>query len=75
MSVNLYALLMFVKIFCLVHNRRFFFLVYWRHVILFLILFFVLVSVNTSVFNRAIPYIIIFIDTFFVFSGRREPKK
>ena len=63
------------KNFCLVHNRRFFFFVYWRHVILFLILFFVLVPVNTSVFNRAIPYIIIFIDTFFVFSGRREPKK
>ena len=57
------------KNFCLVYNRRFFFFVYRRHIILFLILFFVLVPVNTSVFNRATPYIIIFINTFLFLQG------
>ena len=47
---------------CLVNIRKPFFVDYWRHVILFLILLLFLVSINTSVFNRTILYIIIFIN-------------
>ena len=39
-----------------------FFVVYWRNVILFLILLFFVVSIITSVINKTILYMIIFID-------------
>ena len=47
---------------CLVNIRKTFFVDYWRRVILFLILLLFLGSINTSVFNRTILYIIIFIN-------------
>ena len=47
----------------LVDIRKPFFVNYWKHVVLFLILLLFAVSVNTSVFNRTILYMIIFINT------------
>ena len=55
---------------CLVDIRKSFFVDYWKHVTLFLILFFA-VSINTSVFNRTILYMILFINiymTYLIFS-------
>ena len=55
---------------CLVDIRKPFFVDYWKHVTLFLILFFA-VSINTSVFNRTILYMILFINiymTYLIFS-------
>ena len=47
---------------CLVDIRKNFFVDYWKHVILFLILLLFVVSVNSSVSNRIILYMIIFIN-------------
>ena len=47
---------------CLVNIRKLFFVDYWKHVILFLILLLFVVSVNSSVSNRIILYMIIFIN-------------
>ena len=47
---------------CLIDVRKSFFVDYWRHVILILIVLFFAVFVNTSAFNRAIPYMTIFIN-------------
>ena len=55
---------------CLVDIRKSFFVDYWKHVTLFLILFFA-VSINTSVFGRTILYMILFINiymTYLIFS-------
>ena len=57
---------------CLVDNRKLFFVDYWKHVILFLILLLFAVSVNTIVFNRTILYMIIFINilmTYLIFAN------
>ena len=51
------------KAVCLVDIRKSFFVDYWKHVTLFLILFFA-VSINTSVFNRTILYMILFINIY-----------
>ena len=47
---------------CLLDICKPFFVDYWRHVTLFLILLFFAVSKNTSVFNRTILYMILFIN-------------
>ena len=47
---------------CLVDIRKPFFVDYWKHVTLFLILLFFAVSINTSVFNRTVLYMILFIN-------------
>ena len=56
---------------CLVDIRKPFFVDSWKHVTLFLILLFFAVSINTSVFNRTILYMILFINiymTYLIFS-------
>ena len=56
---------------CLIDIRKHFFVDYWRHVTLLLILLFFAVSINTSVFNRTILYMILFINiymTYLIFS-------
>ena len=56
---------------CLLHIRNPFFVDYWKHVVLFLILLLFAVSVNTGVFNRTILYMIIFINilmTYLIFT-------
>ena len=56
---------------CLVDIRKPFFVDYWKHVTLFLILLFFAVSINTSVFNRTVLYMILFINirmTYLIFS-------
>ena len=45
---------------CLVDIRKPFFVDYWKHVTLLWILLFFAVSINTSVFNRTILYMILF---------------
>ena len=50
------------KCLCLVDTHKPFFVEYWKHVILFMILLFFVVSINTSIFNRTILYMIIFIN-------------
>ena len=52
---------------CLVDIRKLFLVDYWKHVILFLILLPFAVSVNTSVFNRTILYMIIFVNIFMIY--------
>ena len=55
---------------CLAHIHKPFFVNYWKHVTLLLILFFA-VFINTSVFNRTILYMILFINiymTYLIFS-------
>ena len=55
----------------LVDIRKPFFVNYWKYVVLFLILLLFAVSVNTSVFNRTILYMIIFISillTYLIFN-------
>ena len=55
---------------CLADIRKPFFVDYWKHVTLFLILFFA-GFINTSVFNRTILYMILFINiymTYLIFS-------
>ena len=52
---------------CLVDIRKPLFADYWKHVTLFLILFFA-VSINTSVFNRSILYMILFINIYMTFN-------
>ena len=47
---------------CLVDFCKLFFVDYWRHVALILILLFLTVSINTSVFNRNILYMILFVN-------------
>ena len=57
---------------CLVGIRKPFFIDYWKHVTLFLILLLFAVSVNTSVFNGTILYIITFINilvTYLIFTN------
>ena len=58
--VNLCVLVILVNLFVINNVCKSFFVGYWRHVILFLILLFHVVSVNTSVFNRTILHMIIF---------------
>ena len=56
---------------CLVDIHKPFFVDYWRHVSLFLILLLFAVSRNTSVFNRTILYIIPFVNihmTYLIFT-------
>ena len=56
---------------CLVDIRKPFLVDYWKHSTLFLILLFFAVSINTSVFNRTILYMILFINiymTYLIFS-------
>ena len=56
---------------CLVDIRKPFFVDYWKHVTLLWILLFFAVSINTSVFNRTILYMILFINiymTYLIFS-------
>ena len=56
---------------CIVDIRKPFFVDYWRHVSLFLILLLFAVSRNTSVFNRTILYIIPFVNihmTYLIFT-------
>ena len=56
---------------CLVDVREPFFVDYWRHVNLFLILLFFAISVNTSVFDRTILSMILFINihmTYLIFT-------
>ena len=68
--VNLEALLIFANLFELLIICKPFFLDYWKHVTLFLILFFAF-SINMSVFNRTILYMILFINiymTYLIFS-------
>ena len=48
---------------CLVDIRKPFLVDYWRHISLLLILLLFAVSINTSVFNRTILHIILFINT------------
>ena len=48
---------------CPADTRKPFFVDYWRHVSLFLILLLFVVSINTSAFNRTILYMILFINT------------
>ena len=65
MFVNLIILLI------LVNFSLWIFVNYWRHITLFLILLFFAVSINTSVFNRTILYMILFINiymTYLIFS-------
>ena len=52
---------------CLVDIRKSFFVDYWKHVTFFLVLFFVF-SINTSVFNRTILYMILFINIYMTYS-------
>ena len=47
---------------CLVDICKPFFVDYWKHVTLLLILLFFGVSINTSAFNRTISYMILFIN-------------
>ena len=47
---------------CLIDICKPFFVDYWKHVVLFLILLLFAVSVNISVFNRTILYMILFIN-------------
>ena len=51
---------------CLADIRKPFFVDYWKHVTLFLILFFA-VSINTYVFNRTILYVILFINIYMTY--------
>ena len=56
---------------CLVDVCKPFFVDYWKHVTLFLVLLLFAVSINTSVFNRTILYMIIFINilmTYLIFT-------
>ena len=56
---------------CLVDICKPFSVSYWRHVSLFLILLSFAVSINTSVFNRTILYMILFINihmTYLIFT-------
>ena len=48
------------KAVCIVDTSKLFFADYWKRVTLFLILLFFAVSMNTSVFNRIILYMILF---------------
>ena len=50
------------KLVCLVDICKSFLINYWRHVTLFLILLFFAFSINTTVFNRTIIYMILFIN-------------
>ena len=56
---------------CSVDTCKPFFVDYWKHVILFLILLLFVVFVNTSVINRTILYMILFINilmTYLIFT-------
>ena len=60
------------KLVCLVDICKPFFINYWRHVTLFLILLFFAFSINTTVFNRTILYRIQFINihmTYLIFTN------
>ena len=52
---------------CLADIRKPFFVDYWKHVTLFLILFFA-VSINTGVFNRTSLYMILYINIYTTYS-------
>ena len=59
------------KHFCPVDIRKLFSFDYWRHVILILILLLFVASINTSVFNRTILHMVIFINihmTYLIFT-------
>ena len=52
---------------CLVDIRKHFFIEFWRHTSLFLILLFFAVSVNTIAFNRTILYMILFVNVYMTY--------
>ena len=59
------------KLVCLADIRKPCLVDYWRHISLLLILLLFAVSINTSVFNRTILYIILFINihmTYLIFT-------